>query len=164
MSWQKIVAYVGYGVGALVAFWATVPDAVHYLVFAMGLDIVTGFLCAVSKQTISSKAAWNGVSKKVATLILIALVYYGGNLMAIGFAPQLVAAVTGFYIYTELISVVENASLLGVPIPDFLRAALLELNPNKQSKFTDPQAGTMPVQVPPADIGSDALQVMKGKQ
>lgn len=160
MTWQKIVAYIGYAAGAATAFWATVPEAVHYLVFAMGLDIVTGFLCAVTEKTINSKAAWNGVSKKVATLILISLVYYGGSLMAIGFAPQLVAAVTGFYIYTELVSIIENASLLGVPIPDFLKAALAELNPDKQAKY-------VPAPIPAAPetlaLSADERQTMEGQ-
>lgn len=158
MNWQRIVAYVGYVAGLAVAFWASVPEAVHYLVFAMGLDIVTGFMCAVSNKTLSSKAAWNGVSKKVATLILISLVYYGGQVMAIGFAPQLVAAVTGFYIYTEVISVVENANVLGVPIPDFLRNALAELNPVKQVRYKL----ASPPPPDPVAVSADEQQAMKG--
>lgn len=159
---NKVLTYAGYALAAVAAFWITVPETVHYLVFAMGLDIVTGFLCAITNGSISSKVAWNGVSKKVATLILIALVYVGGNIMAIGFAPQLVAAVTGFYIYTELVSILENATLLGVPIPDFLKNALLELNPDKKLQAHARLSNPAPALVTEPEPSSDSVQTMKG--
>ncbi len=164
---QKVLTYAGYALAAVAAFWVAMPDTIHYLVFAMGLDICSGFLVAVTNSAISSRVAWNGVSKKVATLILIALVYVGGRMLDIGFAPQLVSAVTGFYIYTELVSIFENATLLGVPIPDFLKNALMELNPDKRS-LAEKQKILMKVPAPvlvtvaPEDPTANDMQSMTG--
>ncbi len=106
------------GIGA---GWLAEHPMVGLLMLLMALDIVTGVIAAVVTRRLSSSASWRGMAKKSMTLLLIGV--------AVGFEPYagglpLVNLVTGFYAFTEALSILENASEAGVPIPQALRDVL----------------------------------------
>lgn len=128
---QRMLKYLAYAAALLSGVFSNVPEAVRWLLLIMALDIITGTIRAGRSGQITSDAAWKGGAKKVGTLVIIGLVLIlekGLNLVP---GLPLVTAVTGYYIYTEAISVITNAAAIGVPIPDVLANALAGLNPDK---------------------------------
>ena len=90
------------------------------------LDILTGFLYAWINKKVSSTVMREGLGHKAAELSYILL----GFLAYICFDLHSVFLLAVFYVcFMELVSILENCSKLGVPIPDKLKEIL-----NKESE------------------------------
>ncbi len=94
-----------------------------------GADYLSGLLLALlgkSKKTadgrLSAHACFLGLMRKGMMLLVILLAAMLDSIT--GQEDMLRRAATGFYICNECISLMENAALLGVPIPGSLRRAL----------------------------------------
>lgn len=99
------------------------------LIALMFLDYLSGLWAGYKLQNLNSKRAFKGIQKKFLILILLC----GASIMhklvpGLGFRTL----VGLFYCTTELLSIVENAGKVGVPIPVKLKKALEQLrdNPN----------------------------------
>ena len=103
--------------------------ALGTLIFCMAVDYVTGLIVAgvfhTSDKTpgggLESRAGWKGLCRKGVTLLIV-LVASRVDL-ALGTAFVRDAVIVG-YIVNEVISIIENAGLMGVPIPDALVQAI----------------------------------------
>lgn len=112
--------------GQLFGGWSA---ALGTLMVCMAADYVTGLLVAgvfhASDKTpgggLESRAGWKGLCRKGATLLIV-LVASRVDL-ALGTAFVRDAVITG-YIANEVISIIENAGLMGVPVPDALMDAI----------------------------------------
>lgn len=94
-------------------------------VILMAIDILTGYLSAWKMKEIKSQKMRDGVSKKVAEICYIVI----GFVLRFATGATTIAYFISFYImYMELVSVLENADKLGVPIPKFISD---KLNNNK---------------------------------
>ncbi len=109
------------------AFYAH-ADAVRLLVLLMGLDYLSGVgVALLGKSTkseggaLSSRAGFVGLARKAMILVhcLLAAV-----LDSVTGSAACTGAATMFYIVNESLSILENAVLLGVPVPQKLRQAL----------------------------------------
>jgi len=106
------------------------------LVFFMGIDYVSGLILAgvfhLSKKTCSGRlesgAGWRGVSKKVMTLLIVLIAARMGALVGLDFVRD---AVVAAYIVNEGLSIVENAGLMGLPVPEVLNNAIEALAKKK---------------------------------
>ena len=101
------------------------------LVFVI-LDYVTGVMRAIADHELSSAVGFKGICRKV---LIFALVGVGHVLdtHVIGTGSSLRSAVICFYLSNEGVSLLENASYLGLPIPEKLKAILSQLH-NKSDK------------------------------
>lgn len=107
--------------------------ALKTLILFMALDYVLGILCGRKNEKLSSKRAFDGILKKVAILTVVAVgVSLDGIISGDGWLRSLVLF---FYIGLEGISILENASVLGVPIPDKLRDALEQLKDGNKKEI-----------------------------
>jgi toxin secretion/phage lysis holin len=108
--------------------WLSLAVMIQLLLLLMGLDFLTGLMCAARDQNLSSKEAWLGVLRKCAVLIVVLTVHLLQRAVALSqglhFAINLGEAVSVAYVFTESISILENCHLLGAPIPAFLVKAL----------------------------------------
>lgn len=102
---------------------------VRMMFLLMGLDVLSGVLVALSGRSAKteggrflSKAMFLGLSSKMMILLLIMLAVAMDSLMKMDGVAR--AAVIGFYSLGEMMSIVENAALLGVPFPKRLLAML----------------------------------------
>ena len=103
--------------------------ALQALVVFMGIDYVTGLMVAGvfqnSKKTetggLESKAGWKGLCRKISTLLFVIIGYYTDKLAGVSFARY--AIIIGFCV-NEFISIVENAGLMGLPLPAAVSKAL----------------------------------------
>ena len=85
----------------------------------MGVDIITGVVKAWVNKNFEASIMRTGLGKKageVAILIAVELLSYALNL------PDIVMNCVSFYIiFMEVMSVLENADELGIPVPKLVR-------------------------------------------
>ena len=121
----------------LTALWGWMGWAVIIWALCIVLDYLSGSAAARKAGEWSSAVAREGLWHKlgeifavlVAALCDIALkVVLDGSGLELGFAigPLITPVVLLWYIITELGSIIENAGLLGAPIPDWLKKSLKE--------------------------------------
>lgn len=91
--------------------------------YLSGLVVAGLFQASTKTQTggLESRAGWKGLARKVITLFIIMAAYRID--VALGTNYLMNAAVIGF-IMNELISLVENAGLMGIPMPKAITKAI----------------------------------------
>ena len=128
-----IAGVVGGTIGSLLGGWS---EGIEALCILMLTDVILGIICAAvykhSKKTeggaLSSKAMWKGLAKKVLTLVIVGV---GAQVdKAIGTHFLRDGFVIAFSV-SEGLSIIENAGLMGLPIPKPIKAALESLNEKK---------------------------------
>ena len=110
-------------------------DIVTLLIF-MGVDFITGLIVAgvfkssgkTESGAISSKASFKGLCKKCVMLMFVLLAHRLD--IAVGANYIRSATVIGFML-NELISIVENAGLMGLPLPEVITKGI-EILKNKK--------------------------------
>ena len=117
---------VGSAIAALFGGW---DEALVTLIIFMVIDYVSGLIVAgvfhTSKKTesgtLESRAGWKGLCRKGVTLLFVLVAHRLD--MAIGVDYIRNAVIIGF-MANELISIVENAGLMGSPIPKAIQNAI----------------------------------------
>lgn len=120
-----VIGMVGGFIAALIGGW---DSALVTLVIFMGVDFVTGFVTAAmgkSKHSASgrlnSKAGWYGLAKKGSILMLIIVAVRLDILLNTNYVRD---AVCIAFCVNELLSIVENTSLMGIPYPPALKNSI----------------------------------------
>lgn len=121
-----MIGAVGSGIAALFGGWDT--GLVSLLVF-MGLDYVSGLVVAgvfhksnkTDTGSLESKAGWKGLCRKCMTLVFVLVSYRLDLIIGTNYIRD---AVIIAFIANELISLVENAGLMGVPLPAIIVKAI----------------------------------------
>lgn len=121
---SKFAGVVGGMIVYLLGGWDTLIFA---LICLMCLDYVTGILKGIYNKKLSSKTGRQGIVKKFVTLIVVSLAVM---LEKVGI-PATREMVIMFFAVNEGISILENASEMGLPIPDKLKNTLLQLREPK---------------------------------
>lgn len=101
------------------------------LITAMGVDYAMGILCGYKNKNISSSIGFAGLKKKFSILLILILAVILDRLMGQGWIFRTGACY--FYVVMEGISIIENAAVLGVPVPDKLKDALIQIKDGKKS-------------------------------
>lgn len=104
-------------------------SAITTLLCFMAIDYITGLIVAgvfhASKKTesgtLESKAGWKGLCKKAVTLLFVLIAHRLDLILGVAYIRD--AVVIGF-VTNELISIVENAGLMGVPLPAVITKAI----------------------------------------
>ena len=99
----------------------------YALVALMVADYITGVMCAIVDKSLSSEVGFRGIFKKVLIFILVGI----GHIIdahLIGDGSVLRTAIIFFYCSNEGVSMLENASRLGLPIPEKLKDVLAQLH------------------------------------
>jgi len=120
------IGMIGSFIASLFGGWTA---ALTTLLIFMGIDYLSGLLVAgifhTSNKTktgsLESQVGWKGLCRKGMTLLIV-LIGYRLDL-AIG-AHYIKDAVTIGFIANELISIVENAGLMGIPMPAIIMRAI----------------------------------------
>lgn len=137
LIWTKIQVAVtalggwfGYIVGGVDGFMTA-------LIVLMVLDYITGIMCAIVDKQLSSSIGFKGIFKKILIIMLVGVAHIV-DMNVVGSHDALRSAVICFYVSNEGVSVLENASRLGLPIPEKLKAVLAQLH----DKSVLPESGT----------------------
>lgn len=108
--------------------WGEFDGLIYALIAFMILDYLSGVLVAIAQHELSSKVGFKGIAKKICVLMLVAVGHLIDDHVLGGSAKAVCRSmVAGFYIANEGISVLENASSLGIPLPKKLVAVLKQL-------------------------------------
>ena len=124
-----ICAGIGAVGGAIAALFGGWDSALVTLVIFMGIDYLSGMIVAgvfhrsakSDTGALESRAGWKGLCKKCMTLLFVLIAHRLD--LAIGVSYMRDAVVIGF-IANELISITENAGLMGVPLPAVITKAI----------------------------------------
>jgi len=136
---------VGSAVAAAFGGWTA---ALTTLVIFMGVDYLTGFIVAgvfhaspkSETGALESRAGFKGLCRKGLILVLVLISHrldmiFGGNYIKDGVCIAFIA--------NELISIVENAGLMGVPIPKIITKAIDMLHkqsePGEEKEKSEPE-------------------------
>lgn len=132
---QVVITAVGAWLGAFLGG----TDSLLYAIVAFTvIDYLTGMLAAINAHKLSSSVGFRGIARKILIFTLIGLAHLL-DVHVLGTPGVLRTATIFFYLSNEGISVLENAGLLGLPIPNGLRQALDVI---KQRGETQPEEKT----------------------
>ena len=120
------IGIIGAIITNLLGGWDT---ALQTLLLCMAIDYAMGLIVASvfheSKKTdtgtLSSNAGWKGLLKKGVTLLIVLV---AAQLDRMSGTDVIRNGAIIAYITIELVSIVENAGLMGIPIPNILKNAI----------------------------------------
>ncbi len=102
------------------------------LVVFVVMDYVTGMMCAIADKNLSSEVGFKGICRKVLIFILVGIANIL-DVQIIGTGSVLRTAIIFFYISNEGVSLLENASHLGLPVPEKLKVVLKQLHDKSET-------------------------------
>ena len=118
---------VSLAAGAVIGFcFGEMTGLLKALIFMMAIDYVTGWIKAIYMHELSSAAGFKGIAKKIMILCLVSICHII-DVHVIGDKSIIMSAALMFYIGNEGISILENAVMIGIPVPDVLKKALKQL-------------------------------------
>lgn len=127
--------YLGVGIagagGVINYLWGGLDTMFIALLTVMALDFITGIICGGKAKQLDSQRAYIGITKKkMMILIMIAVSVVVDRMLN---TPGVTRSLVIFYYFAmEGISIMENAALLGFPIPPKLRDILLQLQEKEE--------------------------------
>ena len=121
-----MIGVVGGFIASLFGGW---DAALMTLVIFMGIDYVTGLIVAgvfhnsekTANGALESRAGWKGLCRKGVTLLVVLVACRLDLVMGSNFIRD---AVVIAFIANETISIIENAGLMGIPIPSAIMKAI----------------------------------------
>ena len=124
LNYKLIISSIG---GVLGVFLGGMDGLIYVLLAFSVIDYVTGIMCAIDKKELSSSVGFKGIARKIIIFSLVGV----ANILDVyilGHVGVLRAAVIFFYLSNEGISILENTSKLGLPVPEKLQNILQQLN------------------------------------
>lgn len=146
MKMDVFKAAVVAAVGALVAYGVQLFIPCIVLVVVMLLDYITGMVKAWEAGELSSKIGIKGILKKLGYLVIVSVacvvdwcVRYGVESVGMDWKFEFLFAsiVLLWLVINELISILENVSAIGAPVPAFLTKIIGKLKTNTENKVGD---------------------------
>ena len=124
------VGAAGSIIASLFGGWDT---ALVTLIIFVGVDYLTGLIVAgvfhnsekTASGTLESRAGWKGLCRKGMTLLIVIIAHRLDLMLG---TTVIRDAVVIAFVANETISIVENAGLMGVPIPAAITKAIDVLN------------------------------------
>lgn len=99
------------------------------LIFFMAVDYFSGLAVAgifhnsqkTDSGTLESRAGWKGLCRKCMTFVYVLIAYRLDLMIGTNYIRD---AVVIAFVVNELISITENAGLMGLPLPDVIKKAI----------------------------------------
>lgn len=121
-----ITGVIGAWIAALLGGW---NSALGTLIIFMAVDYITGLIVAgvfkksakTENGSLSSHIGWKGLCKKCVMLLFVLIAHRLDLVIGTDYIRNTV--IIGF-IANELISIVENAGLMGIPMPKVIMKAI----------------------------------------
>jgi len=132
LIWAKIQMAISVVGGWIGYFVGGIDGLMTALLVFMILDYVTGLMCAIADKQLSSRIGFRGIFKKILIVMLVGVAHIV-DLYVVKSGNALRSAVVCFYLSNEGVSLLENASHLGLPVPDKLKNILGQLH-NRDEK------------------------------
>ena len=121
-NWISIIGgTIGGFIVSLLGGW---DKLIMALLLLMVLDYATGLIKAFYNKELSSHIGFKGLAKKVLILVIVAVSVVAEDMLGI---PAVREMVIMFFAVNEALSILENAGAMGLPLPEKLKQALLQL-------------------------------------
>lgn len=143
MEHKGLQAVLTAAVTAFAVYFNALAVPLIVLLVMMIIDYISGMSAAWREGTLNSKKGVDGIIKKVGYMALVAVAMGVDYLIFTGFAAVNVSVgfnmlfgvlVAVWLIINEMISILENLSRLGVPIPQFLTKVVKRLKISAEGK------------------------------
>ncbi|WP_291568521.1 phage holin family protein [Clostridium sp. UBA2485] len=128
---KTIVASIGTAFTWLFGTWDT---AIGILILFMVLDYITGLLRGYINKELSSNIGLKGIARK-AVIFVVLIVAVSLDRLINTETWVFRTLVCYFYIANEGISLLENCATLGLPIPEKIKEALLQLKEGNKKEI-----------------------------
>lgn len=125
-AFAAIGGFLGWFLGGLDGF-------LYALVAFVVIDYITGVMLAVLEKRLSSEVGAKGIFKKMLIFTLVGVGHIIDSRI-IGDGSVIRTAVIFFYLSNEGISILENASKVGLPIAEKLKDILSRLEESSEGK------------------------------
>lgn len=121
MVWTSWISFIAWLIGGFdLLIWT--------ILTLMTLDYISGILVGYKEKTLNSKRGFKGLCKKVMILIIICCSSLISQILKNTALRDMVII---FYCSIEILSILENAGKIGVPIPETLKEALEQCKSKK---------------------------------
>ncbi len=115
------------GIGAWLGWFLGGFDGLIYaLVLFVTIDYITGVMRAILEKELSSEIGARGVFKKVLIFTMVGIGHIIDSYILSG-GSAIRTAVIFFYLSNEGVSILENAVVIGLPVPEALSMVLKQL-------------------------------------
>ena len=126
---EMICTGIGAVGGAIASAFGGWDAALVTLLIFMAVDYISGLIVAgvfhnsnkTETGTLESRAGWKGLCRKAVTLLFVLIAHRLDLVIGVNYIRD--AVIIGFAA-NELISIVENAGLMGVPLPAVIQKAI----------------------------------------
>ena len=118
-----LIAAIGLMLGR---FLGGMDGLLYALIAFVVVDYITGVLVAIYQKQLSSAVGFKGIAKKLVIFMLVAVAHVlDANVMNMGSAMR--TAVIFFYLSNEGISILENVTKMGLPMPQKLKDVMAQI-------------------------------------
>lgn len=133
---------VGAMFSAIASYFGGWDSSLTTLVIFMAVDYITGLLVAAvfhkspktATGTLESRAGWKGLCRKGVTFLIVLVAC---RLDIVAGTTFLRDAVIVAFLVNESLSIIENAGLMGIPIPEVIINAVDTLKNKSESHYSD---------------------------
>ena len=119
MAFAAIGGWIGWFLGGYDGF-------LYALIAFVVIDYILGVMCAILEKHLSSDVGARGIFKKVVIFSLVGIAHIIDQNI-IGDGGGIRTAVIFFYLSNEGISIIENSTRIGLPVPEKLKEILEQL-------------------------------------
>ena len=131
----NVMQFIFASIGGWLGYYLGGCDGILYaLVIFVVMDYITGIMCAIADKVLSSEVGFKGIVRKVLIFILVGIANIL-DVQVINTGSILRTAVIFFYLSNEGISLLENATHLGLPVPEKLKVVLKQLHDKEGNDF-----------------------------
>ncbi len=120
-----VVGIIGSFIAGLFGGW---DASMLSLLLFMGVDYMTGLIVAATGKSpksesgsLNSSVGWKGLAKKCTVLLLVLVAARLDVTLETSYIRD---AVCIAFMVNELISIIENAGMMGIPVPDVVKNAI----------------------------------------
>ncbi len=115
------------GIGGFAGcFLGGLDGFLYALLIFVVMDYLTGIMVAIIQKKLSSEVGFKGIFKKILIFAMVGVAQVIDT-QIVGIGSVLRTAVIFFYLSNEGISILENVTLIGLPVPEKLKAALEQI-------------------------------------
>lgn len=115
--------FIASGAAAAAYLFGGWDQSMAVLLFFVIADYITGFIAGAIEGKLNSEVGYKGIFKKVLIFTVVAIahqidVFTGSD------SQMIMTATVAFYVWNELLSILENVGRTGLPLPDILLRAV----------------------------------------
>lgn len=103
-----------------------------FLCLVMVLDFITGILCGIEQKSLSSNICIKGLFKKLFVFVYVIIGHHLDILLGTDYVRM---GICYMYAIGEVLSIIENGVVLGVPVPTPIKKALEILNGGDDDEY-----------------------------